>query len=117
MWARFARKRSGRIEHVRRRFGRLRTKRKEERAYYSAAVGLGIGILNSIVLISRSFWLLGRRRAREETAPTTPAPEKGVEASPPEGEEVVMLEEDVEVVSAGPPSAEEVPPREEPPPG
>jgi hypothetical protein len=50
MWGRFRRKRTGRIEDVRIRFGRLRTKR-EERASGNA-VGLGIGVLILIILIS-----------------------------------------------------------------
>src|SRR5215210_9572793 len=93
MWGRFRRKRTGRIENVRRRFGRLRTKRGQKA--YGNAVGMGIGILILILLISLLFWQL-RRRARE-TAPTTPAPEEGVEAAAPEEEGA----------PPGPPSAED----------
>ena len=94
------------LENVRGRFGRTKTTRREGRAY-GKLVGRGIAVLLLLTIIALAFRLL-RRRAREETAPATPAPEEGVEeATPPEPE----------VVAPGPPSAEDVPPREEPPPG
>ena len=94
------------LENVRGRFGRTKTTRREGRAY-GKLVGRGIAVLTLLTIIALAFRLL-RRRAREETAPATPAPEEGVEeATPPEPE----------VVAPGPPSAEDVPPREEPPPG
>ena len=101
MWTRFRRKRTGRIANVRRRFGRLKTQR-QGRAYGNA-VGLGIGILALLTIVSLTVWLL-QRRARE-TAPVTPAPEEGAEAAPPEAEEE----------PPGPLSGEEPPPGEEPP--
>ena len=94
------------LENVRGRFGRTQRTRREGRAY-GKLVGRGIAVLVLLTIIALAFRLL-RRRAREETAPATPAPEEGVEeATPPEPE----------VVAPGPPSAEDVPPREEPPPG
>jgi hypothetical protein len=106
MWGRFGRSRTRRseaveqaivaLENVRGRFGRSRT-RREGRAY-GDAVGLGIGVLLTVLVLSLLFWRF-RRTARETTS-TIPAPEEGVEAAPP-GSEAVPLG----------------PPREEPPPG
>jgi len=94
------------LENVRGRFGRTKRTRHEGRAYGKLG-GPGIAVLVLLTIGALAFWLL-RRRAREETAPATPAPEEGVEeATPPE----------TEVVAPGPPSAEDVPPREAPPPG
>jgi outer membrane biosynthesis protein TonB len=94
------------LENVRGRFGRTKTTRRQGRAY-GKLVGPGIAVLVLLTISALAFRLL-RRRAREETAPATPAPEEGVvEATPPEPE----------VVPPGPPSAEDAPPREEPPPG
>ena len=93
------------LENVRGRFGRPNTTRREGRAY-GKLVGRGIAVLVLLTIIALAFRLL-RRRAREETAPATPAPEEGVEeATPPETEEV----------APGPPTAGDVPLREEPPP-
>jgi outer membrane biosynthesis protein TonB len=94
------------LENIRGRFGRTKRTRREGRAY-GKLVGPGIAVLVLLTVIALAFRLL-RRRAREETAPATPAPEEGVEeATPPE----------TEVVAPGPPTAGDVPPREEPPPG
>jgi outer membrane biosynthesis protein TonB len=94
------------LENVRGRFGKTKRTRREGRAY-GKLVERGIAVLLLLTSTALAFWLL-RRRAREETAPTTPAPEEGVEeATPPE----------TEVEPPGPPSAEDVSPREEPPPG
>src|ERR671910_3745864 len=94
------------LENVREQFGRTKRTRRQGRAY-GKLVGPGIAVLVLLTISALAFWLL-RRRAREETAPTTQAPEVGVEeATPPE----------TEVVPPGPPSAEDVLPREEPPPG
>ena len=94
------------LENVREQFGRTKRTRRQGRAY-GKLVGPGIAVLTLLTISALAFRLL-RRRAREETAPATPAPEEGVEeATPPEPE----------VVAPGPPSAEDVPPREEPPPG
>jgi outer membrane biosynthesis protein TonB len=94
------------LENVRGRFGRTKRTRREGSAY-GKLVGRGIAVLILLTVIAIAFRLL-RRRAREEAAPTTPAPEEGVEEATPPG---------TEVVPPGPPSAEDVPPREEPPPG
>jgi outer membrane biosynthesis protein TonB len=94
------------LENVGERFGRTKRTRREGRGY-GKLVGPGIAVLVLLTISALAFWLL-RRRAREETAPATQAPEEGVEeATPPE----------TEVVPPGPPSAEDVLPREEPPPG
>ena len=94
------------LENVREQFGRTKRTRRQGRAY-GKLVGPGIAVLILLTISALAFWLL-RRRAREETAPTTPAPEESVEeATPPT----------TEVVPPGPPSAEDVPPREETPPG
>src|SRR5215213_439077 len=86
------------LENVRGRFGRTKRTRHEGRAYGKLG-GPGIAVLVLLTIGALAFWLL-RRRAREETAPATPAPEEGVEeATPPE----------TEVVAPGPPSAEDVP--------
>ena len=94
------------LENVREQFGRTQRTRRQGRAY-GKLVGRAIAVLTLLTISALAFWLL-RRRAREETAPTTPAPEEGVEEpTPPE----------TVVVPPGPPSAEDVPPREETPPG
>ncbi len=89
--------------------GRTTSIKSEGRACDSV-VGPGIGALVMPIMF---FWVLGRRRARDELTPGTPAPpepEEGVEAAP--------LEEEVVVVPPGPPSAEDVSsPREDPPAG
>ena len=80
MWGRFTRKRTGRTENVLwRRFGRLRTQR-QQRAYSGTAVGLGVGVLALLTIVSLVLWLL-RRRAGEPT-PATPPQEEGAEAAP-----------------------------------
>ena len=94
------------LENVGERFGRTKRTRREGRGY-GKLVGPGIAVLVLLTISALAFWLL-RRRAREETAPATPAPEEGVEeATPPE----------TEVVAPGAPRAEDLPPREQPPPG
>ena len=94
------------LENVRGRFGRTQRTRRQGRAY-GKLVGRGIAVVVLLTISALAFRLL-RRRAREETAPATPAQEEGVEeATPPEPE----------VVPPGPPTAEDGPPREEPPPG
>jgi hypothetical protein len=94
------------LENVRGRFGRTKRTRHEGSAY-GKLVGPGIAALVLLTISALAFWLL-RRRAREETAPATPASEEGVEeATSPENE----------VVPPGPASAEDVSPREEPSPG
>jgi hypothetical protein len=91
---------------MRGRFGRTKRTRRQGRAY-GKLVGRGIAVLTLLTIIALAIRLL-RRRAREETAPVTPAPEEGVEeATPPEPE----------MEPPGPPTVEDVPPREEPPPG
>ncbi len=106
MWGRFRRRRTRRseaveqaivaLENVRERFGRLRT-RRGGRAY-GDAVGLGIGVLLTVLVLSLLFWRF-RRTARETTS-AIPVPEEGVEAAPLGSEEIPLG-----------------PPREEPPPG
>ena len=94
------------LENVRGRFGRTKRTRHEGSAY-GKLVGPGIAALVLLTISALAFWLL-RRRAREETAPATPASEEDVEeATSPENE----------VVPPGAPRAEDLPPREEPPPG
>ena len=100
MWGRFGRKTTGRTENVWRRFGRLKT-RRQGRAYSGTAVGLGIGVLALLTIVSLAVWRLRRRAG--ETTPLTPAPEEGAEAAPPEEE------------PPGPLSGEEPPPDEERP--
>jgi hypothetical protein len=79
MWGRFTRKRTRRTENVLwRRFGRLRTQR-QQRAYSGTAVGLGIGVLALLTIVSLAVWLLRRRAG--ETTPATPAQEEGAEAA------------------------------------
>ena len=86
MWGRFTRKRTRRTENVLwRRLGRLRTPRRQPRAYSGTTVGLGIGVLAVLIIVSLAVWLL-RRRAGEPT-PATPAQEEGAEAAPPPLEE------------------------------
>src|SRR5919202_6711851 len=117
MWGRFGQRRRPKrgqagerstnvLQTVWGRFGEGRTGR-EERALGSVVwLGAG-GVLAMATLILLLFWLPGRgRRSREETVPSSVAPEEDVEAVPLG-----------EVVPPVPPSAEEVPPREEPPPG
>jgi hypothetical protein len=65
------------LENVRGRFGRTKRTRHEGSAY-GKLVGPGIAVLVLLTISALAFWLL-RKRAREETAPTTPAPEEGVE--------------------------------------
>jgi uncharacterized iron-regulated membrane protein len=84
MWGRFGRKKTGRTENVWRRFGRLRTWR-QGRAYSGTAVGLGIGVLALLIIVSLAVWL--RRRRAGETTPATPAQEEGAEAAPSPPEE------------------------------
>ena len=72
MWGRFGRKKTGRTENVWRRFARLRT-RRQGRAYSGAAVGLGIGALALLTIVSLAVWLLRRRAGETEAAP----PEEG----------------------------------------
>jgi hypothetical protein len=80
------------------RFGRTKRTRRAGRAY-GKLVGRGIAVLILLTSTALAFWLL-RRRAREETAPATRAPEVSVEeATPPE----------TEVVASGPPTAEDAP--------
>src|SRR5215212_4701938 len=63
------------------RFERLRTKCGEVRAYYGAnTLGIGIGILSLLTLLSLAGWLL-QRRVRE-TAPVASAMEEGAESLP-----------------------------------
>ena len=94
------------LENVGERFGRTKRTRREGRGY-GKLVGPGIAVLVLLTISALAFWLL-RRRAREETAPATQAPEEGVEeATSPENE----------VVPPGAPRAEDLPPREAPPPG
>ena len=82
MWGRFTRKRTRRTENVLwRRFGRLRIQRRQQRAYSGTAVGLGIGVLALLTIVSLAVWLLRRRAG--ETTPATPAQEEGAEAAPP----------------------------------
>src|SRR5919202_1316041 len=111
MWRRFGRRRRSRrdealeravgaLENVRGRFGRLRT-RREQRAY-GDAVGLGVGVLVIVLVLLLLYWRF--RRTAGETTSAIPAPEEGVEATPPEREAVPL----------GPPR-EEPPPGEEPP--
>lgn len=90
------------LENIRGRFGRTKRTRREGSAY-GKLVGPGIAVLVLLTISALGFWLL-RRRAREETASTTPAPEEGVEEATPS---------EIEVVPPGPPSAEDVPPREQ----
>ena len=126
MWGRFGRRRSKHseaveqaidaLEKVRGRFGRLRT-RRGGRAY-GDAVGLGLGVLVAVVVLSLLLW-----RFRRTTVETIPA-EEGVEAAPPESEAIPLGPTREE-----PPPGEERPerrgvtptvpptPREEPPPG
>ena len=86
MWTRFRRKRTGRIENVRERFGQLKTPRQGRAYSGNTAVGLGIGVLALLTIGSLTIWLL-RRRARE-TAPVAPPPEEeGAASAPPEEEE------------------------------
>ena len=100
MWGRFGRKTTGRTENVWRRFGRLKT-RRQGRAYSGTAVGLGIGVLALLTIVSLAVWLLRRRAA--ETTPVAPAPgEEGAEAAPPEEEPGPLSGEE-------PPSGEERP--------
>jgi hypothetical protein len=74
MWGRFTRKRTRRTENVLwRRFGRLRTQRRQRRAYSGTAVGLGIGVLALLTTVSLVLWLLRRRAGETEAAP----PEEG----------------------------------------
>ena len=84
MWGRFGRKTTGRTENVWRRFGRLKT-RRQGRAYSGTAVGLGIGVLALLIIVSLAVWL--RRREAGETTPAAPAQTEGAEAAPPEEEE------------------------------
>lgn len=86
------------LENIRGRFGRTKRTRREGSAY-GKLVGPGIAVLVLLTISALGFWLL-RRRAREETASTTPAPEEGVEEATPS---------EIEVVPPGPPSAEDVP--------
>jgi hypothetical protein len=92
------------LENARERLGRTKRTRHEGSAY-GKLVGPGIAALVLLTISALAFWLL-RRRAREETAPATPAPEGVEEATSPENE----------VVPPGAPR-EDLPPREEPPPG
>jgi len=74
MWGRFTRKRTRRTENVLwRRFGRLRTQRRQRSAYSGTAVGLGIGVLALLTIVSLVLWLLRRRAGETEAAP----PEEG----------------------------------------
>ena len=86
MWGRFGQKRTERTEHVWRRFGRLRTPRRQRRAYSGTAVGLGIGVLALLTIVSLAVWL--RRRTAGEPTPATPTQEESAEAAAPpqEGE-------------------------------
>src|SRR5215217_5643364 len=92
MWGRFRPKRDRRREAIEwtlsalerargRRLGMLRAKRTGGTAFGNA-IGPAISILLIVMLISLSFWLLRRRRARE-TAPTTSALEEGEEVARP----------------------------------
>ena len=94
----------GALANVRGRFAK--STRPRGRAYPTNVVGLGIGALLLLTMISLLFWLL-RRRARE-TDLATPEPEDSVEAAPPE-EEMVS--------PPAPPSAEDASLMEQPPPG
>ena len=88
----------GTLGNVRGRFAK--TTRPQRTAYPTNFVGLGIGALLLLTMISLLFWLLRRRRGREEeTELATPEPEESVEAVHPEAE-------DEETASSpGPPSA------------
>jgi pyruvate/2-oxoglutarate dehydrogenase complex dihydrolipoamide acyltransferase (E2) component len=61
-----------------RRFRRT-TSPKSKRGAYGKGVGLGMGVLLALIVISLAVWLL-RRSARDETTPATPEPAEGVEA-------------------------------------
>ena len=97
MWGRFRRKKTGRIENVWRRFGRLTT-RRQGRAYSRKAVGLGIGVLALLTVVSLAVWLLRRRAAQTTSVAPAPEEEEGAASAPPEAAE----EEE-----PGPQSAEE----------
>ena len=130
MWGRFTARRARRSEAVERGMGVLgkvsgrfattttTSTRSEGRAYTNVVVlGFMVGFgISALVMLIVYLLLLGRRRAREEGAPFTPAPGEGAEAAPLEEEEELVVEEEV-VVPPGSPSAEEVSSREQPPPG
>jgi pyruvate/2-oxoglutarate dehydrogenase complex dihydrolipoamide acyltransferase (E2) component len=61
-----------------RRFRRT-TSPKSKRGAYGKGVGLGMGVLLALIVISLAVWLL-RRSARDESTPATPEPGEGVEA-------------------------------------
>lgn len=88
----------GALANVRGRFAK--STRPRGRAYPTNVVGLGIGALLLLTMISLLFWLLRRRaREEEETDLATPEPEESVEAAP--------LEEEDLASPPGPPSAED----------
>ena|SRR5919199_5685111 len=89
----------GALANVRGRFAK--STRPRGRAYPTNIVGLGIGALLLLTMISLLFWLLRRRAREEETDLATPEPEESVEAAPLEEEEEDMAS------SPGPPSAED----------
>ena len=97
MWGRFGRRRRTRreeaveqaidaLENVRGRFGQLRTRHGGKA--YGDAVGLGIGALVIVLVLALLYWRF--RRTAGETTSAIPAPEEGVEATPPEREAVPL---------------------------
>src|SRR5215204_1245931 len=88
-----------------RRFAKTTSAKRKGRPY-GKGVGLGLGVLLALTVISLAVWLL-RRSASDESTSATPEPGESVEAG---------LEEQA-VVPPDTPSAEDVSPREQPPPG
>src|SRR5919199_999257 len=96
MWGRFGRRRRTRreeaveqaisaLENVR---GRLRLRTRRRGRPYGDAVGLGIGVLVIVLVLSLLYWRF--RRTAGATTSAIPAPEEGVEATPPEREAVPL---------------------------